>query len=163
MATIHNPAAVSNWAGIHSVRPAAFLEPATVEEVCAIVKRAREEGRVVRVIGAGHSPSDCALSADVMVSLRKLNRVLMVDADNALVKVQGGIAISALNEVLDVHGLALPNLGSISHQSMAGAISTGTHGTGMGKGCMATSVVELQLVTGTGDVVVASNHVNQGQ
>lgn len=117
-----------NWAGIYSAKPLEFYEPTSTPELQEIVRSARARGLVVRAVGALHSPNDSAFTNDIIVSLAKLNRVLVLDLERKLVKVEAGITLETLNEVLATHGLALPNLGSISEQTVAGAISTGTHG-----------------------------------
>jgi L-gulonolactone oxidase len=147
---------ISNWAEVHSARPTQYFEPTSPQEVATIVSKCKLEGQVVRVVGAGHSPNDCAMSSDVMISLKRLNRVLVVDVERNAVKIEAGITLRQLNEILDLNGLAMPNLGSISDQSVAGAIATGTHGTGAGLGSLSSNVLELQLVDGCGQLVTAS-------
>jgi len=110
----------------------------------------------MRVVGSAHSPNACAMSDDSMVTLSRLSAVLSIDRASGLVRVQAGILVWRLTELLDEVGLALPNLGSISDQTLAGMISTGTHGTGAGLGCMATFIVELELVLADGSEVVCS-------
>jgi L-gulonolactone oxidase len=124
--------------------------------VSAIVAAAAAAGRVVKVVGAAHSPNDCAMSDDIMMSLSRLNRVLVVDAGARLVQAEAGCTLAALTAALDAAGLALPNLGSISDQTLAGCICTGTHGTGAGQGILSTHVVELQVVFADGSVHVLS-------
>jgi L-gulonolactone oxidase len=147
---------VVNWASTYSARPRSFYEPASVDEVSSVVRAAAAAGRVIKVVGGAHSPNDCAMSDDVMMTLRRMNRVLEVDASSRLVKVEAGILLHDLHEVLDRHGLAMPNLGSISEQSVAGCIATGTHGTGADQGIIATHIVELQIVLADGSVRVVS-------
>lgn len=154
---------VKNWAEVHHAAPAAYYEPESVAAVSELVRMCVSTGRTLRVIGAGHSPNDCAMCDDVMVNLRRLNRVLVVNAERCQVKVEAGISLGDLCEALDRNGLALPNLGSICEQSLAGAIATGTHGTGAGLGILATAVVELQMVDGSGAVVTASEKSNPGE
>jgi len=147
---------VTNWAETYSATPRRYYEPESVEAVQAIVAAAAAERRVVKVVGSGHSPNDCVMTDDTVVSLRHLCRVLVVDLEARLVKVQAGITLADLSEALDRVGLALPNLGSISEQAFAGAIATGTHGSGLDYGALATTVVELQIVAGDGSLHTAS-------
>lgn len=151
-----------NWACTHQATPADYHEPDSVPAVQALVRAACAAGRTVRVIGSGHSPNDCALSDDMMLSLARLSRVLVVDAEARRVKVEAGVTVAALNEVLALHGLAFDTLGSISDQSIAGLICTGTHGTGLGKPAVHACVEELQLVLASGELVVASSTHNAG-
>lgn len=153
---------VRNWAATHESRPARYAEPASVAEVAAVLADARAAGATLRVVGAAHSPNESAMGSEVVVSLARMAGVLAVDAARGLVRVQAGIAVSALNAALDAHGLALDNLGSISDQTVAGMICTGTHGTGAAKPSLSGMVVELQLVTPAGDVVVCSAARNAG-
>src|SRR5205823_13963478 len=81
----------------------------------------------------------------------------LVSVDGHSVTVQGGMTLARLNAVLAEHGLAMPNLGDIDRQTVAGALATGTHGTGAGFGCLPTFVSALSLVTGSGEVVRCSS------
>jgi L-gulonolactone oxidase len=115
-----------------------------------VVVRAGAAGRRVRVVGAGHSFSDIACSDGVLVALDRMAQVLEVDRSAGLVKVQAGITIHALNQRLAEHGLAMENLGDIDVQSIAGAISTATHGTGARLRNIPSQVVALTLVLADG-------------
>lgn len=150
----------SNWASTYSATPRDYHEPQSVEEVASLVKQAAADGRVVKVVGGAHSPNDCAMSNDTMISLKRMNKVLVVDKENAIVKMQAGIYLHELHEILDGHGLAVPNLGSISEQSIAGCICTGTHGTGAQQGILATHMLELQMVAADGSVKILSRNSN---
>lgn len=151
---------LTNWAATCTARPRAFYTPRSVEEVQAIVRDCARRGATMRAVGTVHSPNDCAMCDDVVISLANMDRVLVVDAERSIAKVQAGVTLSTLNEVLVAHGLALPNLGSISWQTLAGAIGTGVHGTGATYGIFATAIVELQIVLASGEVVVASRRRN---
>jgi FAD/FMN-containing dehydrogenase len=129
----HPPAAATgwrNWTGDQSCRPARRERPASTQELCAAVRGAADAGLRVRVAGSGHSFSDIDCSDGLLLSLERMARVLDVDRASGLVRVQAGITIKALSRALDEHGLALENLGDIDVQTIAGAISTATHGTG---------------------------------
>lgn len=97
-----------------------------------------------------------------MLSLARMDRVLVIDSETCRVKVQAGVTIERLNELLAAHGLAFDTLGSISEQSIAGLISTGTHGTGLTKTAVHGCVEELQIVLASGELVVASRNANEG-
>jgi FAD-linked oxidoreductase len=142
-----------NWAGDERCRPAAVEIPATIEEISAVLARAAARGHHVRVAGAGHSFSDIALTDGVQLRLDRLTRVLDVDRSSGLVRVQAGITIRELNARLAGYGLALENLGDIDVQSIAGAISTATHGTGAGLRNISAQVAELTLVLADGSTL----------
>jgi FAD-linked oxidoreductase len=145
-----------NWAGDEGCRPAAIVHPGSIEEIAAAVGRAAREGLRVRVAGAGHSFSDIACTDGLLIVLDRFQRVLDVDRESRLVRVQGGITIAQLNERLAEHGLALENLGDIDVQSIAGAISTATHGTGARLRNITSQVVELTLVLADGSTLECS-------
>lgn len=142
-----------NWAGDQSCRPASFERPQTRAEVVGAIERATQAGHVVRVAGAGHSFSDAVLTDGTLLSLERMNRVLHVDESSGLVRVEAGITLRELNEVLWDHGLAFENLGDIDVQSIAGACATGTHGTGHGLPNLSAALHSIELVTGDGSVI----------
>lgn len=143
----------TNWLGNVAFTPSAYEEPADEAAVVALVRRAQQEGRRLRVVGGGHSWSAGIETDGYLLSLDRMARVLSVDPLRHQVTVQAGIRLRELSAQLHQRGLALLNLGSIQEQSLAGAISTGTHGTGLQFGVLATQVLGLRLVTGTGEVV----------
>jgi L-gulono-1,4-lactone dehydrogenase len=143
----------SNWAGDQRCEPAAVERPAAVGEVAGAVERAVTAGRCVRVAGSGHSFTGAALTDGTLVSLERMGALLDADRENGLVRVQGGMTLHALSEALAGHGLALPNLGDVDAQSIAGAIATATHGTGAGLRNLSAQVRALRLVTAAGEVV----------
>lgn len=146
-----------NWCGDERCRPASIVHPGSVEEIAAALERAAREGLRVRVAGAGHSFSDIACSEGLLIVLDRFQRVLDVDRGSGLVRVQGGITIAQLNVQLAAHGLALENLGDIDVQSIAGAISTATHGTGARLRNIPSQVAELTLVLADGSTLVCSD------
>ncbi|HWX43841.1 MAG TPA: D-arabinono-1,4-lactone oxidase [Solirubrobacteraceae bacterium] len=139
-----------NWAGDQRCRPAAIERPGSVAEIAAALERAAAHDQRVRVAGAGHSFSDIALTDGRLLTLDRMSRVLDVDRASGLVRVQGGITIHALNVRLAEHGLAMENLGDIDVQTIAGAISTATHGTGAGLRNISSQVAALTLVLADG-------------
>ena len=146
----------SNWAGNQSATARTVVEPATVDETVASVEAARTAGRRIKPVGSGHSFTDIARTDDHRVDLAKLAGLVWIDRAQRLVTVRAGTRLRALNQLLASHGLAMPNLGDIDAQTIAGALSTGTHGTGAGYGCLSTFVEALTLVTGTGEVLHCS-------
>jgi len=142
-----------NWARTLRFKPDRFCAPESEEQLIAIVKDAAARGGHVRAQGGGHSWSDFIVTDDTLVSLDRLHKGLVADIPNKRYTVQAGIRLHDLIENLAHDGLALKNLGSITQQSIAGAISTGTHGTGIRLGNLSSFVVGMKLVTGTGDVL----------
>jgi L-gulonolactone oxidase len=127
--------------------PGSVVLPGNVAELRDVVRRA---GRL-RVIGSGHSWSTAIVTDGTLVSLDRMRGILHVDEQNLHVTVQGGIKLHELIAQLDARGLALANLGSIDEQSLAGAIATGTHGSGVAFRCLADQVVALRLVDAEGN------------
>jgi L-gulonolactone oxidase len=142
-----------NWAGNQVCVPATVAGPRSTDEVAAIVRDAAERGVRVKAIGAGHSFTGAAMTNGVLLSLDAMDRVEHVDVVTGRVTVQAGIRLHVLNDRLAEVGLAMPNLGDIAVQSIAGAIATATHGTGAAFGNLATTVVGMELVDGAGRVV----------
>lgn len=147
---------VRNWAGNQVCVPERTVAPSSVGEVAELVRRAHATDGRVKVIGAGHSFTGAAMTNGTMLSLDRLGRVLDVDRATGRVRVEAGIRLHQLNEALAREGLAMPNLGDIDRQSIAGATATATHGTGLSFGNLATTIVAIELVTGTGEVLRCS-------
>ncbi len=149
---------VRNWAGNEACVPARVERPTSADQVAAVVRTARRDGLRVKVIGAGHSFTPAAMTAGVLLSLDRLAGVRSVDREACRVTVDAGITLKSLGDELAVVGMAMPNLGDINVQSIAGAISTATHGTGREWGNIATTVVAIELVDGEGNVVWCDVH-----
>jgi L-gulonolactone oxidase len=145
-----------NWAGNQRCIPIQVHQPRFADEVAAIVHNAAASGERVKVIGGAHSFTDTAMTDGHLLSLDSMNRILSVEGND--VTVQAGIRLRDLNEQLFARGLAIPNLGDINVQSIAGATSTATHGTGVGFGNLATMIVGLEIVTGDGSILRADEH-----
>jgi L-gulonolactone oxidase len=133
--------------------PAERRTPGSAAEIAKIVADAHRAGRHVKVIGAGHSFTAAAATDGVQLTLDRLDQVVDVDRATGRMTVGAGIRLHRLNDALAAAGLAMPNLGDIDRQSLAGAIATATHGTGLTLGNLATAVVGLEIVTGTGEIV----------
>jgi L-gulonolactone oxidase len=145
-----------NWAGDQRCRPAAVEIPRSVQEISEAIARAAANDRRIRVAGAGHSFSDVALTDGSQLRLEELTGVLDIDRSSGLVRVQAGITIRELSRRLAGEGLAMENLGDIDVQSIAGAISTATHGTGAHLRNISAQVVELTLVLADGATLECS-------
>lgn len=148
--TVRFVATVRNWARNQQCEPDAVERPNDTAEVAALVMSAAASNRPVKVIGAGHSFTAAAMTDGVLVSLGRLGDVVDITGDR--VTVQAGIELRDLSRLLDEHGLAMPNLGDINVQSLAGATATATHGTGRGLGNLATTIEAIELVDGRGEV-----------
>jgi len=142
-----------NWTGDRSWAPRTLAEPAGRAELVDALARASEWDCPVRVIGGGHSMNGGPVTDGVAISLRRMNSLLDVDRANGTVRVEAGIELDELNELLWREGLALRNQGDIGDQSIAGAIATGTHGTGSRLRGIAASVRALSLTLADGSQV----------
>jgi FAD-linked oxidoreductase len=143
----------TNWARTASSTPDQILAPSSTAEVARIVADAAAAGQRVKAVGAGHSFTQIAVTDGVLLRLTSMNAILHVDRLTHRVRVQAGISLHELNPKLHALGLALPNLGDVDPQSVAGATSTGTHGTGGKLFGISKAVVGVQLVTASGDVI----------
>ena len=140
-----------NWAGNYTYRAERIHHPSTVDEVRAIVARAER----VRALGSRHSFNDIADTRE-LVALDALPADVVVDRDAGTVSFGAGTRYGDLAPALAEEGLALANLASLPHISVAGAVATATHGSGVGNGNLATSVAALELVTSTGELISAA-------
>lgn len=148
-----------NWARTESVVPSRVVRPRGVDELAAEVARATLTGTRARAVGSGHSFNGIAVTDGVQLhldALASVERVVPRPDGTAHVTVGAGMRLHALNAALAARGLALRNLGDIDRQTVAGAISTNTHGTGARLGGLSTQVVGARLVTAGGDVVETS-------
>jgi L-gulonolactone oxidase len=151
----------TNWAGEQRCAPARIERPGSESELTGIVRRAVRDGLTVRAVGSGHSFTDCACTDGVMVDMTALQQIVEVDAATGRVRVQAGAKLHALGPVLAEHGLALENQGDIDRQSISGAISTATHGTGARLQNIAARIVGLRLVTADGEVLEVSPDIDE--
>lgn len=155
-ATASSVSAWSNWAGNQRDTATSLLRPTSSAEIAATVRAAVAAGERIRPVGSGHSFTPVARTDGHRMELTGLADDVRVDLDRRLVTIPAGTTLRALNRLLAGYGLALPNLGDIDAQTVAGAISTGTHGTGAQHGCLSTFVTALTLVTGLGEVLHCS-------
>ena len=143
----------SNWAGEQSCEPAAIAAPGTLGELSELVAGATAAGRRVRVSASGHSFTGCALTDEVMIRLDRLTRPLDFDPASGQFRVEGGVVLGDLNRLLDERGVAFENLGDIDKQTVAGSISTGTHGTGERFQNVSAQIAAIELVSADGSIV----------
>jgi D-arabinono-1,4-lactone oxidase len=150
----------STWARTYHSSPELFIQPESLAEVEKVVNLARRCRRRVTTVGCGHSPSDMTCTSSWLVNLDNYNQILAVDKEKCTVVMQSGIRLYALGEELDKHGLAMPNLGSIIEQSIAGAISTGTHGSTLRHGILSGSILSLKITIANGKTEECSSSQN---
>lgn len=136
----------TNWAKNQSCQVGAYLQPDNEQALITAVQQHKK----LRLVGSGHSWSALCLNNEALLNLDRYNRVLEVNAAQCLVTVQAGIKLWQLNNALDQAGLALANLGSIDQQSIAGAICTGTHGTGKEFQILASQAQAFKLIKADG-------------
>jgi FAD-linked oxidoreductase len=149
-----------NWAGNQKANPLSIEAPKSVSELSAIVSRASEQGQKVKAVGSGHSFTSAAATNGRMIRLENLNGILHIDHASCQVTVGAGTRLSDLNMLLHTEGLALANLGDIAYQTVAGAISTSTHGTGRALTGLAGQVVAMKLIDGQGEIIECSKTLN---
>ncbi len=149
-----------NWAGNQKANPLSIEAPKSVSDLSAIVSRASEQGQKVKAVGSGHSFTSAAATNGRMIRLENLSGILHVDHASCQVTVGAGTRLSDLNMLLHTEGLALANLGDIAYQTVAGAISTSTHGTGKALTGLAGQVVAMKLINGQGEIIECSKSVN---
>jgi FAD-linked oxidoreductase len=142
-----------NWTSIESCVSERVVVPASASDVQEAVADAAGAGQRVRAVGSGHSFTGAAVAPGVRLELDRLARLVDVDASTRRVTVEAGMPLYRLNVLLAEHGLAMPSLGDIDRQTVAGAISTGTHGTGASLPGLSAQVVGLDLVAGDGELV----------
>jgi FAD/FMN-containing dehydrogenase len=143
----------SNWSGRQAAAPSVALAPASEAELVAAVRRAATEGLALRAVGASHSHSRVAATDGLLVRTDSWQGVEAVDRDALTATVRAGSRIFQLGAPLHAAGVALRNQGDIDQQSVAGAIATGTHGTGPTLQNLSASVVGVRLVLASGDLV----------
>lgn len=145
-----------NWSGSLRFTPGRVLYPESEEEVVALVKKANRENRKVRVAGAGHSSSPLVKTDDVLLSLKHFKGVEAPDRESRRATVLGGTVIKDAGKDLWRYDLAMHNTGDVDVQTVAGAIGTGTHGTGKDLKNLSSMLVGVRMVTGTGEIIEAS-------
>jgi FAD-linked oxidoreductase len=145
-----------NWAGNQSAQPRRVLSPRSAAEVAEAVTTAAAEGLRVRMAGSGHSFTGAAVTDGVLLRPGALAAVRSVDERAGLVTVEAGCPLRVLNEHLHARGLALANMGDIQEQTVAGAIQTGTHGTGRALASIAAQVAAVEMVLADGTITSCS-------
>ena len=145
-----------NWAGNVTATPARWATPRTDAEISAAITAAAADGLRVRALGSGHSFTPAAATDGLALDLSGWTGIVAAYTRTGVVTVRSGTTLRALNAALDGLGLAMANLGDIDAQTVAGALSTGTHGTGARLGGLATQAEAFDLVLGDGSTVTCS-------
>ncbi|WP_093611228.1 D-arabinono-1,4-lactone oxidase [Streptomyces indicus] len=149
-----------NWAGNVTARPGQEVTPASVEELAAAVRQAAEEGRRVKAVGTGHSFTSAAATDGLLIRPDLLTGIRHIDRAAGTVTVEAGTPLKRLNLALAREGLSLTNMGDIMEQTVAGATSTGTHGTGRDSASISAQIQGLEIVTADGSVLSCSAKEN---
>lgn len=142
-------AVLQNWSGHHTFSASRVHRPETVEQLQEIVSRSSK----VKVIGSRHSFNDIADATEDLISLENLAPTWVCDRERRTITANGAITYGQLCQRLHDEGFAIPNMASLPHITVAGAISTATHGSGDNNGNLATAVAAMEFVKANGDLV----------
>jgi xylitol oxidase len=146
-----------NWGRNIIFKAKNIEQPTSVEELQELMRKVGNK----KGLGSTHSYNDIADSPMTQISLRKLNKMISIDEINSTVTIEGGIKYEELGPKLYEKGFALHNLASLPQVTVAGACSTGTHGSGTGNGSLATVVREMEICTSDGQLINLSRDNNQ--
>ena len=149
----------SNWAGNYTYRAAQIHQPETVEQIQELVMR----GHKLKALGTRHSFNDIADAPEDLISIERFDKIVALDRERRTVTVEAGVRYGDLARWLHGEGFALHNLASLPHISVAGACATATHGSGDRNGNLATAVSAMELVTGSGEVLILSREQDREQ
>ncbi|HEX7738932.1 MAG TPA: D-arabinono-1,4-lactone oxidase [Marmoricola sp.] len=149
-----------NWSGLASTSPTRILSPHDPAEVADAVRTAHESGHRIKMPGTGHSFTDIALADDILLRPESLRGITAVDREALTVTMLAGTPLHVMNAELERLGLSLHNMGDIDQQTIAGATSTGTHGTGGTVASLAVQIAGMDLVTGDGTTMRLSAQEN---
>jgi FAD-linked oxidoreductase len=147
----------SNWSGGVTAKPAVLSNPGDEDELSSLL---RAGATPCRVTGAGHSFTPLCETSGTLFSLSQMSGLLSCDKEKKTARVRAGTSIRDLGPLLHAAGLGLLNQGDIDRQAIAGAVGTGTHGTGKELKSLSGAVSSLRLVTPTGDVLTCSRDEN---
>lgn len=140
-----------NWGGNVNFQPERYYKISNEAEIIELIKLAKKENKKLRMVGTGHSWSDVFKTKDFLVNMDAFNKVVKLDTEKKLLTIQPGIKLWQINEYLAENGFALANLGSIAEQSIAGAIATGTHGSGTNYKMLGDQLQSFKLIDGKGE------------
>lgn len=149
-----------NWAGNVTSQPRRSVSPASVDELSAAVRKAAADGLTAKAVGTGHSFTAAAATGGVLIRPDRLAAIREIDRERGTITVEAGVPLHQLNAALAAAGLSLTNMGDIMEQTVAGATSTGTHGTGRDSGSISAQIKGLELVLADGSVLTCSADEN---
>ncbi|MDH4764116.1 FAD-binding protein [Pseudomonas sp. CBMAI 2609] len=149
-----------NWVGNQSFMVAHLASPTSEEEISALVQAATSQGKSVRCAGSGHSFTPVVATSGLLLSLQDYQGINCIDEQRKRVSVKAGTKLSALTRFLKEAGYSLTNQGDIDSQAIAGALATGTHGTGKTLGNLSSQVVGMKIVRPDGSVMEVSDTKN---
>lgn len=152
---------IRNWAGNLRFTPSEVHTPLSEEEVMALVEHAARSGKKVRVAGTSHSWTPMIVSPDIFISLDRMQGIISINTEEGWIEVWAGTKLQRLNEELLAAGYALENMGDINVQSVAGALCTGTHGTGKNFGILATQLIGCTFINGKAELVQCGENENR--
>ena len=150
----------TNWAGTATAQLAGVESPSTIAELQDALRGATARGLRVKPIGSGHSFTAIGQTDGIQLRLDHLSGIVAADWETGLVTVQAGTCLRDLNDALWQLGLAMTNLGDVDVQTISGAVSTGTHGTGARLGGIATQLRGLDLILADGSLLRCSAEEN---
>lgn len=156
----HSKVKWKNWSEIVLSYPESIHYPTSIEDVLKIIHVCQTNGKGLRVVGAGHSFTPLVATTDLLISLDRLTGIDSIDKNNNRVTLWAGTSIKETCTLLHEQGYAMENMGDINAQSIAGAISTGTHGTGIDFGSLSTQVTAITIITPQGDIMKISENEN---
>ncbi|KYH43942.1 D-arabinono-1,4-lactone oxidase [Branchiibius sp. NY16-3462-2] len=155
--TVERQTVWRNWGRTEQARPNEVVSPQSVDELAQLVTRAQADGRRVKPVGAGHSFTGIAVAPDIQISMERMRGLVSADESTGEVTLRAGTHLFEIPGLLAPYGLAMTNLGDVDRQTISGATSTGTHGTGGQFGGIATQITGVRLIDGHGrDVHVAA-------
>lgn len=150
-----------NWGETLNFKPKHYYKPATEEQIIEIIQFAKKNHLKVRVVGSGHSWTHlCEAENQILISLENYQGLIYLDKEKKQATVKSGTKLFTLSELLEKNGLAMINMGDINKQAIAGAVSTGTHGTGVNYGIIPTQVVAMTFINGNGEKIECSLEQN---
>lgn len=152
-----------NWSGSIEFTPAARVSPHSPAEIAELIKQAAPADGPVRPVGSGHSSQPIFNTTGTLVSLENLSGLIDVDREHARARVRPGTGLRELGEKLAEHNLAMQNLGDVDYQSIAGAIGTGTHGSGSTLGNLSSTLIGGTLINGSGEEVAFGVDADRGE
>lgn len=151
---------MKNWAGNLEFHPKTILTPATTEEAQFQIKQQISQNKTIRMRGTAHSWTGLIATSDTYLHLDKMQGVISADPEKQLITAYAGTKLKLFGEVAFKHKLALPNQGDVDHQSLAGSMGTGTHGTGISLQSISNQLRAAKLISGTGEIVEVDGEKN---